>query len=131
MFQNYLDSFFIVFINDILVHSKNKSNHMDHLRAVLKTLKEHQLFAKYRKCEYWSRSVTFFGHIISIEGVEVDPRKMEAMKNWPGPLTKTDIRSFLGLAGYYRWFVVGFASIASLLITLTQKSKKFEWSKAC
>ena len=97
----------------------------------MQVLKEHQLFAKYRKCEYWSRSVTFFGHIISIEGVEVDPRKMEAMKNRPRPLTPTNIWSFLGLAGYYRRFVDGFASIISTLNTLTQKSVKFERSEAC
>ena len=104
---------------------------MGHLRVVLQTLKEHQLFAKYSKCEFWLRSVTFPGHIISSERVEVDPRKTEEVKNWPRPLNPTDIRSFLGLAGYYLSFVDGFVSIASPLTTLTQKSKKFEWLEAC
>ena len=105
VFQNYLDSFVIVFIDDILVYTKNEGDHMNHLRVVLQVLKENQLFAKYRKCEFWLRSVAFLGHIIFSEGVEVDPRKMEAVKNWSRPLTPTDIRSFLGLAGYYQRFM--------------------------
>ena len=74
---------------------------MGHIRVVLQILKEHQLFAKYRKCNFWLRSVTFLGHIISTKGVEVDPRKTEVLKNWPTPLSPNDIRSFLCLAGYY------------------------------
>ena len=80
VFQNYLDSFVIIFIDDILVYSKNEEDHMGHFRLVLQTLKEHQLYAEYCKCEFWLRPVTFFGHIISSEGVEVDPRKMEVVK---------------------------------------------------
>ena len=98
---------------------------MGHLRVVLQTLKEHQLYAKYSKCEFCLRSVTFLGHIIFIEGVEVDPWKMEAVKNWPRTLTPTNIRGILDSAGYYRRFVDGFASIASPLTTSTQKSIMF------
>ena len=98
---------------------------MNHLRMMLQTLKENQLFAKYSKCEFLLRSVVFFGHIISTEGFEIIPTKTEAVKNWPRPLNPTDIRSFLGLLGYYIRFVDGFEFIASPLITLTQKSKKF------
>ena len=104
---------------------------MNHLRLALQGLKENQLFSKFIKCEFWLRSVVFHGHIIFSEGVEVDPRKIEAVKNWPKLLTPINIRSFLGLAGYYWRFVDGFASIASLLTTLTRKCKKFEWSEAC
>ena len=104
---------------------------MNHLRVVLQVLKENQLFAKYRKCEFWLRSVAFLGHIILSEEVEVDPREMEAVKIRPTPLTPTDNRSFLDLAGYYQRFVDGFEVIASPLTTLTQNSKKFEWSEAC
>ena len=96
---------------------------MCHLRVVLQTLKEHQLFSKYSKCEFWLRSVTFLGHIICSEGVEVDPRKME--------LSPTDIRSFFGSSELLERFVDSFASIASPSTTLTQKCKKFECSKAC
>ena len=94
---------------------------MNHLRVVLQLLKEHQFFSNYSNCEFWLRSVTFLNRIICSERVEVDPRKMEAVKNWPRPLTPTNIRSFFGLAGYYRRVVEGFASIASRLTTLTQK----------
>ena len=89
------------------------------------------MLAKYRKCEFWLRLVAFFGHIISNEGVEVDPRKTEAVKNWPRPLTPTNFMSFLGLVGYYQRFVVGFTSIASSLTTSTQKTNKIEWSESC
>ena len=104
---------------------------MGHLRVVLQTIKEHQLYSKYSKCEFWLRSVTFLGHIISSEGVEVDPRKTKMVKNWPTLQTTTNSRSFVDLAGYYQRYVDGFPSIASPLTTLTQKSKKFEWSNAC
>ena len=118
--RNHQDSSVIIFIDDILVYLKTEDDQMDYLRIVLRTLKEHQLYTKYSKCEFWLRSVTFLGHIISSEGVEVDPRKMEAVKNWPRPLTLTDIRSFLCLAGYYQRFMDGFAFIAPPLTTLTQ-----------
>ena len=91
---------------------------MGHLMVVLKTLKEHQLFAKYSKCDFWLRSVTFLGHIICSEGVEVYPRKTEAVKNWPRALTPTDITSFMGLSGL---IVEVFASTACPLTTFTQK----------
>ena len=95
---------------------------MINLMVVSKVLKEHQLFVKYSKCVFWLRSLTFHGHIISSKGVEVHPRKTEAVKNGHKPLTPTDIRSFLRLGGYYKRFVDGFASIASPLTTLTQNS---------
>ena len=81
VFRSYLDSLIIVFIDNILVYSKNKGDHMDHLRVLLQDLKENQLFSKYRKCEFSLRSVAFLGHIISSEGIEVDLRKTEAVKN--------------------------------------------------
>ena len=97
----------------------------------MQVLKDHQLYAKFSKCEFWLRSVTFLGHIVSSKGIEVDPKKTDVVKGWPRPLTPTDIRSFLGLAGYYRRFVEGFSSIDSPLTALTQKKVKFEWSEAC
>ena len=86
---------------------------MGHLRVVLQTLKEHQFFAKYNNSEFLLRSVTFLGHIISGDGIRVDPKKIEVVRNWPRPISPLDIRSFLGFACYYRWFVEGFSSIAS------------------
>ena len=85
MFQSYLDSFVIVFIDNIVVYSKNQGDHVNYLRLVLELFKENHMFSKYIKCEFWLRSVTFLGHIISIDGVEVDPRKTEALKNFPRP----------------------------------------------
>ena len=131
VFQNYLGSFVIVFIDDILVYSNNNGDDMVHLRVVLQTLKGNQLYVKYINCEFWLRSVTFLGHIISSEGVEVDPRKTKMVKNWPTLQTTTNSRSFFDLAGYYQRYVDGFPSIASPLTTLTQKGKKFEWPEAC
>ena len=98
VFQNYLDSFDIVFNGDNLVYSKNEGDHMRSLRVALQVLKEHQLFLKYNKYESGLRLVVFLGHIISSEGVEVDPKKIEAVKNWPRPLSPINIKSFLGLA---------------------------------
>ena len=105
LFWNFLDSFKIVFINDILVSSNSKGDHMDHLTVVLQVPNEHQLFSKYRKCIFWMISLAFLGHIISIEGIEVDLWKTVAINNQPRPLAPTDIRSFLGLARYNREFI--------------------------
>ncbi|KAH0633374.1 hypothetical protein KY284_036160 [Solanum tuberosum] len=131
VFRQYLDSFVIVFINNILIYSKSEGDHMEHLRIVLQVLKDHQLYDKFSKCEFWLRSVAFLCLIVSSRGIEVDPKKIDAVKNWPRPLSPTDIRSFLGLADYYRRFVEGFSSIASPLTTLTQKKSKFEWFETC
>ena len=109
-----------------MVYSKNEGEHIDHLRVVLRVFKENHLFAKYNKCDLWFGLVDFLGRIISSEGVEVYPRKIEAVKNCPTPLTPTNIRSSLVLVGYYTRFMDGFSSIASLLTTLAQKSLKFE-----
>ncbi|KAH0758100.1 hypothetical protein KY290_021593 [Solanum tuberosum] len=131
VFRQYLDMFVIVFIIDILIYSRSDKEHIDYLRIVLQILKDQQLFSKFRKCEFWLRFVAFLGHIVSSKGsIEVDLKKMDAVKSWPRPLTPSDIRRFLGLAGYYRRFVEGFSSIASPLTTLTQKKANFIWSEA-
>ena len=105
VFSQYLDHFVIVFIDDILVYSRNAEEHAHHLRLVLQTLREHGLYAKFSKCEFWLRSISFLGHVVSENGIEVDPKKVEAVANWPRPTTVIEIKSFLGLAGYYRRFV--------------------------
>ncbi|XP_075473363.1 putative mitochondrial protein AtMg00860 [Primulina tabacum] len=131
VFKPFLDQFIVVFIDDILVYSPDEASHKEHLHLALQTLRENKLYAKFSKCEFWLRSVSFLGHVISKEGVSVDPRKVEAITEWPKPKNATDIRSFLGLAGYYRKFVEWFSSIAVPLTKLTQKNAKFTWSEDC
>ncbi|KAD3640145.1 hypothetical protein E3N88_29368 [Mikania micrantha] len=125
----YLDQFVIVFIDDILVYSKNKTEHEQHLRKILELLREKKLYAKFSKCEFWLREVKFLGHVVNSEGIHVDPAKIEAIKNWDTPKTPTEIRSFLGLAGYYRRFISNFSKIALPLTKLTQKSEPFVWEQ--
>ncbi|KAH0758120.1 hypothetical protein KY290_021613 [Solanum tuberosum] len=131
VFKQYLDLFIIVFIDDILIYSRNEKEHASHLRVVLQTLKDRQLFAKFSKCEFLLQYVAFLGHIVSSEGIRVDSQKIKEVKQCPRPTSPTDIRSFLGLAGYYRRFVEGFSSIASPLTRLTQKKVKIQWSYDC
>ncbi|XP_070003401.1 uncharacterized protein [Nicotiana sylvestris] len=125
------NSFVIVFFDDILVYSQSQEDHVDHLKAVLQTLQQHQLYAKFSKCEFWLESVMFLGHVVSREGIMVVPQKVAAVKNWPRPTTPIEIRSFLGLAGYYKRFVEWFSTLASPLTKLTHKVVKFQWSDAC
>ena len=130
-FKHYLDKFVVIFIDDILVYSKSKEEHAIHLRMVLQTLKEHQLYAKFSKCEFWLPEVKFLGHKISGDGIQVDPDKIDTVLQWKQPETPTEVRSFLGLAGYYRRFVQDFSRIAKPLNVLTQKNVKFEWNSKC
>ncbi|GKB33421.1 putative reverse transcriptase domain-containing protein [Tanacetum coccineum] len=125
----YLDKFVIVFIDDILVYSKDEEEHGKHLKIILELLKKERLYAKFSKCDFWLDSVQFLGHVIDRSGVHVDPAKIEAIKNWAAPTTPTEVRQFLGLAGYYRRFIEGFSLISKPLTKLTQKDKKYEWGK--
>ncbi|XP_060974274.1 uncharacterized protein LOC133039400 [Cannabis sativa] len=122
VFKDFLDNFVIVLFDDILVYSRSKAEHEQHLRMVLQRLRDHKLYAKFKKCESWLSQVSFLGHIVGKDGIMVDPGKIEAVKNWPRPKTITEIRSFLGLAGYYRRFVEGFSKIAMPLSELTRKN---------
>nr|GEY94657.1 hypothetical protein [Tanacetum cinerariifolium] len=121
----YLDKFIIVFIDDILIYSKNKEEHGEHLKTILKLLKDEKLYAKFSKCDFWLNSVQFLGHVIDSGGIHVDTAKIEAIKSWAAPTTPTEVRQFLGLAGYYRRFVKEFSLIAKPLTKLTQKNKPF------
>nr|GEW89709.1 putative reverse transcriptase domain-containing protein [Tanacetum cinerariifolium] len=125
----YLDRFMIIFIDDILIYSKNRKEHEEYLKLILKLLKEEELYAKFSKCEFWLSKVKFLGHVIDSEGIHVDPAKIKAIKDWESPKTSTEIRQFLGLAGYYRRFIEGFSKIARPMTKLTQKSVKFVWGE--
>ncbi|GJT00122.1 putative reverse transcriptase domain-containing protein [Tanacetum coccineum] len=123
----YLDKFVIVFITYILIYSKSKEEHEVHLKLILELLEKEKLFRKFSKCEFWLQDVRFLGHVVNSKGIHVDPSKIEVIKNWKPPKTPTEIRLFLGLAGYYRRFIANFSKIAKPLTLLTQKDKKFEW----
>ncbi|GJX34818.1 putative reverse transcriptase domain-containing protein [Tanacetum coccineum] len=123
----YLDKFVIVFIDDILIYSKSEEEHETHLKTILDLLKEEKLYAKFSKCEFWLKEVQFLGHVVNRNGIHVDPSKVESVKNWKTPESPTEIRSFLGLAGYYRRFIENFSKIAKPLTLLTQKNKAYVW----
>ncbi|GJV44919.1 putative reverse transcriptase domain-containing protein [Tanacetum coccineum] len=112
---------------DQLQGSSNKQEHEEHLKIILELLKKEELYAKFSKCEFWIPKVQFLGHVIDSEGIHVDPAKIESIKDWASPKSPTEIRQFLGLAGYYRRFIEGFSKIAKPMTKLTQKKVKFEW----
>ncbi|GJY65797.1 putative reverse transcriptase domain-containing protein [Tanacetum coccineum] len=125
----YLNKFVIVFIDDILIYSHNEKEHEEHLKTILELLKKEELCAKFSKCEFWINTIKFLGHVIDSSGIHVDPAKIEAVKNWASPTTPSEIRQFLGLAGYYRRFIEGFSKIAKPMTELTQKNQKFDWGE--
>ncbi|XP_027155850.1 uncharacterized protein LOC113756359 [Coffea eugenioides] len=131
IFKKYLDQFVVVFIDDILIYSKTREEHVKHLEVVLQILREHKLYAKFSKCEFWLDEISFLGHKVSKEGIAVDPAKVEAVMNWKQPETPTEVRSFLGLAGYYRRFIQDFSKIAGPMTELTKKGTKFIWTPKC
>ncbi|XP_027151875.1 uncharacterized protein LOC113751928 [Coffea eugenioides] len=131
IFKKYLDQFVVVFIDDILIYSKTQEEHVKHLEIVLQILREHKLYAKFSKCEFWLEEISFLGHKVSKDGIAVDPAKVEAVMNWKRPETPTEIRSFLGLAGYYRRFIQDFSKISGPMTELTKKGNKFIWTPNC
>jgi hypothetical protein len=131
VFMKYLDKFVVVFMNDILVYSRSEEEHEGHLRLVLQRLRDHKLYAKLSKCEFWLKQVAFLGHVISNGGISVDPSKVQDVLSWKAPTSVSDIRSFLGLAGYYRRFIEGFLKISKPKTELLKKDKQFEWTAAC
>nr|GFB37518.1 putative reverse transcriptase domain-containing protein [Tanacetum cinerariifolium] len=123
----HLDKFVIVFIDDILIYSKDEKEREEHLRQILELLKKEELYTKFSKYEFWIPKVQFLGHMIDNQGIHIDPAKIESVKDWASPKSPTEIRQFLGLAGYYRRFIEGFSKIAKTMTKLTQKKIKFEW----
>ncbi|WVZ93760.1 LOW QUALITY PROTEIN: hypothetical protein U9M48_039717 [Paspalum notatum var. saurae] len=128
VFMDYLDKFIVVFIEDILIYSTSEEEHEVHLRLVLQRLREHKLYAKLKKCEFWIDEVPFLGHIISKGGIAVDPRKISAITNWEVPKTPKEVRGFLGLAGYDRRFIENFSKTAKPMTSLLEKDAALKWT---
>jgi hypothetical protein len=131
VFRKYLDRFVQVFLDDILIYSKNEREHEEHLRVVLSCLRENKLYGKLSKCSFFQKEIHYLGHIISGEGISVDPEKVKAIMEWPVPKNAHEVRSFMGLAGYYRRFVEGFSKIAKPITTLQRKGVRYEWTEEC
>jgi hypothetical protein len=126
VFMEYLDKFVVVFIDDILIFSKTKEEHEKHLRMVLEKLRSNQLYAKFSKCEFWLTEAAFLGHVISASGILVDPSKVEDVLNSMPPMNALEIRSFLGLAGYYHRFIKDCSKIVKPMTMLLEKNKDFD-----
>jgi ribonuclease HI len=131
VFMPELDKFVVVFIDYILIYSKTKEDHANHIRVVLQRLSDHRIYAKFSKCEFWLESVKFLGHTISSEGISVDPTKVQEVMDWKPPTSVHQIRNFLGLAGYYRRFIPDFSKIAKPMTELLKKEIKFRWDDKC
>jgi hypothetical protein len=131
VFMEYLYKFIVVFIDDILVYSRNEEEHEGHLRLVLQKLRDHKLYAKLSKCEFWLKQVGFLGHVVSKGGISVDPSKDQDVLSSKAPTSVSDIWSFLGLAGYYRRFIEGFLNLSKPMTELLEKDKQFKWTPTC
>ncbi|WVZ52937.1 hypothetical protein U9M48_003936 [Paspalum notatum var. saurae] len=124
--------FFMYMMNSVFMNELDKFVvHEEHLRIVLMRLREHKLYAKFSKCAFWLKEVGFLGHILYEKGVAVDPSKVECVLNWKQPKTITEIRSFLGLVGYYRRFTKDFSKNAKPMTSLTNKNARYSWSLNC
>jgi hypothetical protein len=130
LFGAQLDHFVIVFLDDILIFSKSLAEHKQHVRKVLAILRENKLYAKESKCEFFKQSISFLGHVVSQHGISMETDKVKAIQNWPTPSNVAAVRSFLGLAGYYRRFVKDFSQIAMPLTDLLRTETKFQWSES-
>eukprot|EP00253_Pinus_taeda_P033189 PITA_33189 len=131
VFHRFLDKFVLIFIDDILIYSRSRKEHEEHLRLVLQTLREYQLYAKFSKCDFFKEEIQYLGHVITKEGIAVDPEKIRTIMEWPIPKDVADIRSFMGLAGYYRRFFEGFSRVAYPITSLQKKGKVFKWTSEC
>jgi hypothetical protein len=131
VFMDYLNKFVVVFIDDILIYSQSEEEHVDHLKVVLQRLREHQLYAKLSKCEFWINEVLFLAHIINKDGLVVDPKKVVDILNWKAPTDVQGIKSFIGMIGYYWRFIEGFSKIAKPMTALLPNKVEFKWTQKC
>ena len=130
IFGEYLDEFLEVFLDDILVFSRTMEEHLVHLEKVLQKLREHKLYAKLSKCDFCRTSIEYLGHIISADGVATDPKKVQVVREWPVPEDVGQLRSFLGMVGYYRRFIPQFSKVAYPLTKLLKKNQPYVWAEA-
>ena len=126
--HKYLDKFMVVFIDDILIYSKSKEEHEEHLKIVLQELGEHQLFAKFSKCDFFKDKIQYLGQVVTKEGIFVHPEKIQEIEDWSVPKDVTDVRSFMGITSYYQRFIEGFSRISNPITSLQKKGKKFNWN---
>ena len=128
----FLESFVVMYLDDILVFSKTWEEHVQHVHQVLETLRQHKLYANMEKCSFGMQRIQYLGYIIDKDGVHVDPEKIRVIQDWPSPKTLTELRSFLGLANFYRRFVLGFSHISWPLNQATKGGvkEKFVWIEA-
>jgi hypothetical protein len=131
VFMPELEKFVVVFIDDILIYSKNEEEHARHLQIMLTHLREHQLYAKFSKCAFWLEEIQFLGHVLFANGIAVDPSKVKDILEWKPPTTVHQVRSFLGLAGYYRRFILDFSKLVKPITSLLKNDKKFNSSSKC
>ncbi|KAL4281717.1 hypothetical protein GQ457_03G008900 [Hibiscus cannabinus] len=129
IFRPYLRKFILIFLDDILVFSPDWSTHLQHVQKVLEVLQEHGFVAKRSKCVFGQHSIEYLGHVVSREGLAVDPSKVAAIQAWPAPTNVKEVRAFLGLAGYYHRFIQGFATLAAPLSDMLRKAGTFEWTQ--
>ncbi|KAJ9524294.1 hypothetical protein QJQ45_008499, partial [Haematococcus lacustris] len=128
IFSDYINDFVVVYLDDILIYSKSAADHAKHLDLVLKRLREHELYAKLKKCDFNKPEVNFLGHVVCAEGIKVDPSKVKVVAEWPAPTSVSELRSFLGLANYFRRFMQGYSKRVAVLHDLTKASVPFVWT---
>jgi hypothetical protein len=131
VFHEYLDKFVQVFIDNIFIYSRTMEEHEEHLHLVLQCLGEYKLYGKLSKCSFYQLKTHYLGHVISDEGIVMDPAKVEAIMEWTAPTNVPEVHSFMNLASYYRWFVEGFSKITNTIMEFQKKRKKFVWTEKC
>ena len=124
---DYLDDFVVVYLDDIVIYSRTLDEHVNHLSMMLSQLRKYTLYVKMEKCEFAQQEIKLLGHIVSKNQVQMDPKKVQAFVDWQAPRNVKDLRSFLGLANYYRKFIVGYSKRAATLTNLLKKDAKWIW----